>query len=306
MLIAAGTAFAQDWKGKATLSGTVTDSAGKGISGATVTLTFVSLKTGTQAKTNAQGEWMVKNVADGVWNVKVVKDTFDPKQFEVEVGAEMKNPHVDVHLTPALSAAASAALEEGDKKARALLSEKKFAEARAIYEDLLTKYPQAVRIHTMIASTYDGEGDYVKAAESLKKYLDTDKNNTPLWGFYAIFNAKAGNADEALRVLSAMPAEAMKESADLQECGFAFLRAKKPADAMKFFEEAVKRFPNEAANYFYRGLSEAQISAQVEKPGSAESKASIEKAKADLTKCIEMAPNAPEAAQAKKILESVK
>jgi tetratricopeptide (TPR) repeat protein len=306
VLMAAGTAFAQDWKGKATLSGKVTDPAGKAISGATVTLTFTPLKAGTKTKTNGQGDWQVKNVANGVWDVRIEKDGFTPKEFEVEVGGEMKNPHVDVRMSPAASAAANAELDEGDKKARALIGENKFAEARAIYEALLAKYPQAVKIHTMIASTYDGEGNYAKAAESLKQYLDTDRNNMQLWGFYAVFNAKAGNADEALRVLTAEPPGVMKESVDLQECGFALLREKKPVDAVKFFDEAVKRFPNEAGNYFYRGLSEAQIGAQVEKPGSAESKAQIEKAKADLNKFLEMAPNAPEADQAKKILESVK
>jgi tetratricopeptide (TPR) repeat protein len=316
VLMAAGTAFAQrgrasqqpseDWKGTATLSGKVTDPEGKAVNGATVTLTLTSVKASVQTKTNSQGVWQAKNVADGVWDVKIEKKGFTTKEFEVEVGGEMKNPHVEVRMSPAASAAVNKELDEGDKKARALIAEKKYADARAIYEDLLAKYPQAVRIHTMIASTYDAEGDYAKAAESLKKYLDTDQNNTQLWGFYAVFNAKAGNADEALRVLAAEPPAAMKESVDLQECGFALLRAKKPADAVKFFDEAVKRFPNEAGNYFYRGLSEAQIGAQVEKPGSAESNAQIEKAKADLTKFLEMAPSAPEADQAKKILDSIK
>jgi hypothetical protein len=93
---------------------------------------------------------------------------------------------------------------------------------------------------------------------------------------------------------------------DLQECGFTLLRAKKPVDAVKFFELAVTRFPNEAANYYYRGLSEWQIGAIVEKPGTSESKAHFEKAKADMNKFLEMAPTAPEAANAKKILEIVK
>jgi hypothetical protein len=115
MLVAAGTAFAQDWKGKATLSGTVTDPAGKGIGGATVTLTFTSLKAGTQAKTNGQGEWLVKNVANGVWDVKIVKEGFEPKEFEVEVGGQMKNPHVDVRLGPTGSASANASLAEADQ-----------------------------------------------------------------------------------------------------------------------------------------------------------------------------------------------
>jgi predicted Zn-dependent protease len=305
-LIAAGTALAQDWKGKATLSGTVTDPAGKAISGAQVTLTFVDLKTGTETTTNGKGEWEVKNVANGNWVVRIAKEGFEQRESPVEVGGPAKNPHLDVRLAPVGSGNANAALAEGDQKARALVAEKKYAEARAIYQDLLAKFPKAVRIHIALAQTYDGEGQFAQAVDELKKYLDTDPSNQQIAGFYAGENAKAGNPDEALRVLTAIPASSMKESVDLQECGFTLLRMKKPVDAVKFFELAVTRFPNEATNYYYRGLSEWQIGAVVEKPGTRESRAHFDKAKADMTKFVEMAPEAAEAANAKKILEIVK
>jgi hypothetical protein len=307
VLLAVGTASAQEWKGTATLSGTVTDPGGKAISGATVTLTFMAAKAGPpEMKTNGKGEWEQKNVANGNWLVRIAKEGFEPKESQIDVGGQAKNPHLDVRLAPVGSGGANAALTEGDQKARALVAEKKYAEARAIYLDLLAKYPKAVRIHIALAQTYDGDGQFAQAADELKKYLETDPSNVQIIGFYAGENAKAGNADEALRALTAIPPAQMKDAADLQDCGYTLLRAKKPADAVKFFDLAVTRFPSEATNYYYRGLSEWQIGIVVEKPGTPESRAHFDKAKADITKFLEMAPEANEAANAKKILEIVK
>jgi tetratricopeptide (TPR) repeat protein len=307
LLLAVGTASAQDWKGKSTLSGMVTDPAGKAISGATVTLTFVDAKAGPpEAKTNGKGEWEVKNLAEGKWMVRVAKEKYEVKEAEVQIGGAAKNPHVAMRLAPVGSADANAALVEGDKKARALMTDKKYAEARAVYQDLLAKYPKAVRIHIMLATAYDGEGDFAKAAEELKTYLDTDPSNAQMAIFYADEIAKAGKPDEAFKVLSNIPPTAVTELADLQTAGRAVMQTKKYAAAQQFYDEAVKRFPNEAVNYYLRGLSEYFIGGTVEKPGTPESKSHFEKAKADMSKFIDMAPKDPMAANAKKILEIVK
>ncbi len=306
LLAVASASAQQELAGKATLSGTVTDPAGKGIGGAVITLTFVDTKFTTEVKSNSKGEWELKNVSNGKWLVRFSKEGFDPKETSVDVGGEAKNPHLDVRLAPVGSGGANADLTSGDQKARELMNQKKYAEARAVYQDLLQKYPKAVKIHIALAQTYDGENQFAKAAEELKTYLETDTSNVQIIGFYATENAKAGNADEAYRALSNIPAEAMKESTDLQECGFTLLRAKKPVDALKFFELAVTRFPNEANNYYYRGLSAWQIGTIVEKPGSSASKAQYEKATADLNKYLGMDPNGQNATNAKKLLEALK
>lgn len=306
-LVAVATASAQDWKGKGTLSGTVTDPAGKAIGGATVTLTFVSAKVGPpETKTNGKGEWRVKDLANGKWLVRVAKEKFEPKEAEVEVGGEAKDPHISMRLAPVGSADAGAELAAAEKKGAELIAEKKYAEARALYEDLLKKYPKIADIHIRLSQTYDGEGQFAQAAAELRKFLEIYPQRVDIAGFYAVEHSKAGNADEALRVLKAIPPAQMKDSTDLQECGFHLLRAKKPADAIKFFEVGIARFPDQATNYYYRGLSEWQIGAIAVTPGSPESRAHFDKATADLSKFLEMAPNAPEAANAKKILEYVK
>ena len=307
LLFAAGTAVAQDWKGKGTLGGTVTDPAGQTVGGATVTLILVDAKAGPpETKTNGKGEWKVKNLANGTWLVRVTKEKFEPKEAQVEVGGDAKDPHVSMRLAPVGSADAGAELVAAEKKGAELIAEKKYAEARAIYEDLLKKYPKIADIHIRLSQTYDGEGQFAQAAAELRKFLELNPQRLDIIGFYAVENSKAGNADEALRVLTAIPPAQMKDVTDLQECGFHLLRAKKPSHAVKFFDLAIERFPSVPTHYYYRGLSEWQIGAIDAAPGTPESRAHFDKAKADLNKFLGMAPDAPEAANAKKILEYVK
>lgn len=306
-LMAAGVAWAQEWKGKATVSGKVTDPAGKAIGGAVVTMTFGESNVGPDAvKTKNNGEWEIKNLAEGKWTVRVAKEGFDPQVSTMEIGPQSKSPHIQVRLAPIGSGEANAELIAGDKKARALMADNKFAEARAIYEELLAKYPKAVNIHVALAQAYDGEGEYLKAAQELRKYLQTDPQNVQMGVSLALEYAKAGKADEAFKLMKAVPPGFFKSSVELRECGFSLLRLMQPADALKFFDMAIVLFPKDPTNYYYRGVSEWQIGAVLETPGTPQSRAHFDRAIIDLNKFLSMAPRAIEAEKAKEILEMIK
>ena len=303
-LLSAGAAWAQEWKGKATLSGAVTDTAGKPINGAVVTLVLGNLNAGPKpTKTNNKGLWEVKNLADGKWIVRISREGFDAQEFTIDVGGQAKNPAIQVRLAPA---GTNAELASGDEKAKVLLDQKKYAEARTMYQDLLTKYPQATRIHIMVAQTYDSEGKFSEAADELSKYLESNPQNVDVGLVLANEYAKAGRGEEAFKLMSTVPVERMKTSDDLQQCGFQLLRVKKPVDALKFFELALKLFPNEVTNLYYRGISEVQIGAIVEKPGTPQSREHFDRAAEDLKKFVSLAPNSPEAANVPKLLEQIK
>jgi Tfp pilus assembly protein PilF len=304
-LLVVGAASAQDWRGTATMSGKVTDQAGKPVEGGLVRLIFVESKAGTEVTTTNKGQWEVKGIANGNWVVQITKDGFDPTEFPVEVGGKIKNPRIESKLWPAGSDP-NIALTTGDKKARELIAQQKFAEARAIYEDLFAKYPKVFQLHVSIAQTYDKQNQFEQAADQLKKYLENDPQNTQIRGFLGVELASAGRADEAFEVLTSIQPAQMKDAADLKDCGFTLLRQKKPADAVKFFELAVTRFPDDAAGYYYRGISELQLVDPAPTADAAEKKVHLDKARADLSKFITMAPDAAEAATAKKVLEQIK
>jgi regulator of sirC expression with transglutaminase-like and TPR domain len=72
------------------------------------------------------------------------------------------------------------------------------------------------------------------------------------------------------------------------------LNKKKPEDAWKFFDQAVKIAPADADGYYYRGLAAYQ-----QKNKKAE-------ARADFQKYLELAPTGENAADVKEYLKSLK
>jgi tetratricopeptide (TPR) repeat protein len=303
-LLAAGVASAQVWRGEAMMGGKVTDKAGKGIAGVKVTLTFVDAKLGTETTTNNRGQWRVEGIADGRWLLEFSKDGFDPMQVPVEVGGQVKNPNVEIKLAPAGSDP-NISLGAEDAKGRELMSQQKWAEARAVYEELLKKYPQVFRIHAALAQTYHRESQFGKAADELKLYLDGDPKNVQIKMLYGVELVDAGRIDEGWQVMSGVDPAQLKDASQFKDAGFSLLRQKKPAEAIRFFNLVTERYPDDATAYYYRGFAEWQI-ASAGAPDAPEAKSNFEKAKADLTKFIGIAPEAPEAATAKKILEVIK
>ena len=295
-LLAAGVAWAQVWRGEAMIGGKVTDNAGKGIAGVKVTLTLVDAKLGTETTTNNRGQWRVEGVAEGKWLLEFSKDGFDPMQVPVEVGGKVKNPNVEIKL-------AQSAI---DARGRELMGQQKWAEARAFYEELLTKYPKEFRIHSALAQTYHRENQFSKAADELKLYLDADSQNLQMKMLYGVELVDAARVEEGWQVLSGVDPVQMKDPTPLKDAGFSLLRQKKPAEAIRFFDLITQRYPDDAAAYYYRGFAAWQMGSAASAPDAPEAKANFEKAKADLTKFLELAPTAQEAETAKKILEIIK
>jgi regulator of sirC expression with transglutaminase-like and TPR domain len=75
--------------------------------------------------------------------------------------------------------------------------------------------------------------------------------------------------------------------------GISLLNQNKADEALPYFEKAIKNFPDKGEAYYYRALIRLQ-------------KGDTEGTKADLKKFLELLPNAPEAAAAKKALEQIK
>jgi hypothetical protein len=68
----------------------------------------------------------------------------------------------------------------------------------------------------------------------------------------------------------------------------------------------VNRFPEYPDGYYYRGITNVQLGTMLRPDDQAAGDKLLQAAKADLAKFVQMAPDAPEAAAAKKILEQLK
>jgi tetratricopeptide (TPR) repeat protein len=306
---------APGWKGKGRMGGSVVDEAGKIIPGVTIKFVFLPGQEGPpDVVTNAKGEWKVENIAEGMWSLEFRKEGLDPRQAPLQVGGKVRDPFVTMRMTKE-GTDPTFAMRTGAAKAQAFFDQKKFSESRAVYQDLLARYPSVPQLRQYIARDYHMEKNYTKAVEELQAYLKDVPTDNPVKLMLASELFEAGKGDEAWAIFSAFDTTMLSDALDLETPGFALLRAKKPGEALKYFERVVVLYPEDPQAYYYRGLTNWQIGATVEKPDTPESKAKLEAAKADLTKFIGMVPAAEKdpkdpnynnVENAKKMLEQIK
>jgi tetratricopeptide (TPR) repeat protein len=291
-LFFAASASAQDWRGMGRMNGTVKDDSGQPIEGVVVKAHRVGSEGGPQTKTNKKGEWVIAGIANGSWDLDFDKPGYEPRRQSASILEGSRNPPIETTMKKG-AADPNIAINADLSKAADLVKQQKYAEARAIYEDLLAKHPEAYQIEPYIARTYYAEHQLEPAIQHLRNALAKEPDNIDVKLLLATVLAEKGDADESRQLIASIDESKITDPATLLNIGIGLLNNKKPDEALTWFDKVVTRFPAYADGYYYRGLTELQ-------------QGKTDAAKTDLTKFVEMAPNAPEAATAKGILEKLK
>jgi len=288
LLLAASSVQAQAWRGTARLAGKVVDDSGAPLQGVAVKLFFVGAQEGTTVTTNKKGEWAANGIKGGQWQIDFTKDGYLARKISVDLGVEEHKPPIDTTLQKA-PPNPNDVIHDQLVKAAGLMHDEKYADARKIYEDLKTQYPQVHQFLPLIARTYVAEKNYPKAIETLQEALKNEPDSNDLKMLLADTYQKNGQQAESDQLLSTIDTTQIKDPATLLNLGIAQLNDKKPEQALTYFDKTVKQFPDYADGYYYRGLTQLQLGHN-------------DQAKPDLEKFVQMAPNAPEADTAKKLL----
>jgi tetratricopeptide (TPR) repeat protein len=305
LVAVAGTASAQMWRGTGRVAGKVMDEAGKPIEGVKVKLFLPSGNGGTETTTNKKGDFGVGGINSGAWQIDFAKEGYETRKLTVDIEQLSPKPPVEIVLkkaAPDPNQVVAAQL----KTAAGLVGEKKFADAQAVYADLLAKYPQAFQIELSIARAYHAEGAYDKEIEHLKKYLEKDPGNVEIKLLTGAEMIQKGNPEEGKALLASVDDAAVKDPMVFVNVGINLMNQNKAKDARPFFERAIARFPDSPDAYFYRGMVDVQVGTTTRPDNPAEGDKLLAAGKADLAKFIQMAPTAPEAAAAQKMLDALK
>lgn len=289
-LLFAAPAFAQDWRGVGRQSGKVSDEAGKPIEGVVVTAKLTGSNGGPSTKTNAKGEWVLAGINGGNWDIDFTKPGYDTVKKSAQVNEHSTNPPMPVVMK---QTDPNVLIRADLEKAAGLVKDQKYAEARGIYENILAQHPQAWQVEPYIARTYYAEHNYDQAAAHLQKALDKDPNDPNVKMLLASVYSQQGKGDQAKQLIESIDPSKIQDPTMLLNVGITLFNEKKNEDAYTWFDKTVTRFPDYAEGYYYRGIAALQL-------------AKNDQAKADLQKFVDMAPNAPEAATAKGILEKIK
>jgi Tfp pilus assembly protein PilF len=295
VLASAGSVLAQDWRGMGRLAGTVVDESGAPVEGVVVKAQRVESQGGPQAKTNKKGEWVLAGINAGLWNLDFDKPGFETRKQSAVVAERSPNASMKTTLKKAEAAAVdpNVAIRADLAKAADLMQQQKFGDARAIYQTIFAQHPEAHQVEPYIARTYYAEHQLDPAIEHLRAALAKDPDNVEVKLLLANVLGEKGSAEESRQVIASIDESKIKDPIVLVNVGIGLLNQKKADEALTWFDRAVTRFPQSADGYYYRGITRLQ-------------QGKTDVAKADLTKFVEMSPNAPETATAKAILETIK
>jgi len=288
LVLMVSVASAQSWRGMGRVAGKVTDEQGKPIADVVVKLELQGAG-GTEVKTDKKGEFAVGGLARGNWQIDFVAETYETRRINVSVAELTRVPPIEIQLKQNLNAVIGVEMQ----RAGELLNQGKYAEARAVYESILKKYPTAYRVEPYVARTYYAEKNYDEAIKHLTIAVEADPADMENKLRLGNILVERGRLEEGQKVLASVDDSAIKDPAIFVNIGITLLNQNKAREALPLFEKAIALFPTDGSAYYYRALVRLQ-------GGDAAG------TKADLAKFLEIAPNAPEAAAAKKALEQLK
>jgi len=297
-LLIAVAASAQEWRGMGRVGGKVVDEeTGRPLDGVSVKAMLpTSGNRGPESRSNNKGEWAIGGVATGNWAIDFSKDGYETRSITIQIVESGRIPPMEIRMKKKAApvADANAVVNAELVKAASLMNEKKYAEARAIYNELVTKYPEVKQFRPLIARTYYEEGNKAAAADQLKKAIDQDPANVELKLLLGTTLMEMGKAEESRALLATVDEAKITDPAVFINIGIGLINDKKHVEAVTWLDKAIARFPQHPDGYYYRGISQLSLGKTAE-------------AKADLTKYVSIAPaDAPELATARQILATIK
>lgn len=279
------------------IGGFVVDEAGKPIEGVTVKATLPSSANRGPENTVSKkdGEWGVGGISSGNWAIDFIKEGYETRSISIGISESTRLRPIEIVMKKVVVVVdPNVVIKEKLTTGAELMNAGKFAEARALYEELAAAHPDVKEFKPLIARAYYGEGNKDKAFELLREVVAADPANVEVKMLLGTLLTEAGQAEEARAILASVEDAKVDDPTVLLNIGIGLINEGKHDEALPWFNKAIAAFPDRADAYYYRGLSYVATGKMPE-------------AKADLTKFIAIAPpDAPELATAKAMLDSIK
>jgi tetratricopeptide (TPR) repeat protein len=300
--------FGQEGRGMGRLAGIVVDEAGNPVEGAAVSLEYLQLANKLATTSNARGQWAFIGLGKGVISLTVTKEGFLPATIQLDISGVKRNAEPKIVLKKPTGDVKKEGLTDASKEillqGNALFEEKKYAEALALYQDFIAKFPDLSKVRLNIANCYIELQEYDKAIAEYQKVLDIlgaeppEKRDVKLTG-----QIYAGIGDAYLRQNKFPEAEQFfKKSIELDPADHALaynvaeimMQAGNADEAIRYYETAIRIKPDWPKTYLKLGYAWLN-------------KGNIKIALEAFAKCVEIGPaDDPDVVQAKDIIKKIK
>lgn len=308
--------WGQAWAGKGRLQGTIKDESGKPVQGAKITLRKGTERVdpatdGPKAiTTDKNGKWSILGLAGGPWGILIEKEGFIPSEGQASVNEFAIAQPINITLKVVPKEVVQKAQEESVagqaktslERANGLLAEGKYAEARAAYQEGMTKLQAQketqdpvvlLSIQRAIADTYFREKNIDKAVEALKQALTMAPDDPVTLQLLVNILVGAGRETEAQTYMAKLPQGTKVDANTLLNIGIQHFNDGKMDQALPQFDRVVKENPELPDAYYYRALVYLNQGKNAE-------------AKADLQKLLEIDPNNKYSKDAREFLKDLK
>ena len=255
MSFLAGSLLAQVYKGKGRAFGVVTDEQGNPLEGVTVKLFFVKGEQGFSVKTDKDGKWVAAWIRGGQWNIDFEKIGYAPKKIAVELQEFQKNPEIKIALVKVEGLVVTDEIKEMLEKGNQLFDAQKYDEARAVYEEILTKYPDAYPIWKNVGNCYFAQEKYAEAEQAYQKILEKDPNNAD--AMVAIGNTflNRGDKDKAFEWYGKVNVDKITDPVVIYNVGTMYYNNSRFSEALAYYQKAVEKQKNFTDALYQLGLT---------------------------------------------------
>ncbi len=232
--------FPQDYKGRARLTGSITDELGKPLEGVSVKLIHASLNQGFSVVTDSEGIWVASWIKGGPWNIDFEKVGYVPKKIGVKVKEGVRNPDVEIKLEKVEGLSLTAALKEKLDLANALYEQKKFDEAITAYKDVIEEFPDVYIVNANIGNCFFEQREYDQAIVYYFKVLEKDPENNEVKRYIGNSYSNKGENDKAQEWYNKIDFADIQDVNVLYNIGTDFYSASKFTEALKYYIKAVE------------------------------------------------------------------
>lgn len=254
ILLLAGPAFSQGYKGKGRFSGTVSDTNGKALEGVKVTLFCVRGESGFDTTTDKEGVWRANYIRGGPWTLLFEKPGYMPQKTSAEVNEFDANKPMVTKLERVAGLVVAEDLKAELAKGNALYAEGKYEEAAAAYQIIVTANPAAHIVYKNIGNCYFQMQKYDLAEEAYKKILEKDPQNAEAMLLIGNTYANRGQNDAAMDWYNKIDFVKITDPTALFNIGSSFYKQSKLDEALKYYQRAVELQPDFLDALYQLGL----------------------------------------------------
>lgn len=294
--------------GNGRLQGTVFDSEGQALPGATIKVANVRYNNVLTTRTDKKGRWSMGGLASGPYTIEVALEGYEEHKEEIMFNQVAnstlvwdtrlrKKGEAVIEADPAKreNAAMAALLKEGNQ----LYVEKQPAEALGRFQQFLEKNPNVYKVHINIGNCFLEMKEYDKAIAAYQAYLEkavaekgslkSDNLAATVMSSMGEISLVQGNIDKAKEYFKQAVDISPTDEVLAYNVGESFFKRGEIEQAFDYFSSAIKTKGTWAPPYLGLGyvcLNKGQYALAIE----------------NLKKFLELAPDDPQAATIKNLI----